>query len=374
MSSPYIVRASRDGDQFHYLWAARRCLALLQPNPTLVSIAIEGPSPNEQSAGSPPLAGECAIDIAEYEGSEELESAATVRYLQLKHSTVCPHQAWTASRMKPTVTAFAGRYRDLVERLGADDVRRRFEFWFVTNRPVNNTVRQAVAHATAGLSYCSSEEIHRLRYLTGLAKPQIAKFCGCLRLEDGQAGFLDQRNSLIEEVGAFLPDSENEALLPLKELVSSRATTEFAHCPTINRTDVLGALHTDQDRLYPAPCLIDSIENAIPREQDPELVSSIISAGARPVIVHALSGVGKSIFASQLPGALPAGSAAVVYDCFGNGGYRTSAHPRHRNRDALVQIANELACRGLCNLLIPSSYADRSSYMRAFVSAGGKSL
>ena len=45
------VRPSRDGDQFHYLWAARRCLLLLAPKRDLVAISVEGASPEERPAG-----------------------------------------------------------------------------------------------------------------------------------------------------------------------------------------------------------------------------------------------------------------------------------------------------------------------------------
>ena len=63
---------------------------------------------------------------------------------------------------------------------------------------------------------------------------------------------------------------------------------------------------------------------------------------------------------------LPKDSVVVVYDCFGNGEYRRAGSPRHRHKDALVQIANELAALGLCDPLIPSSRADNTDYIRAF--------
>ena len=64
---------------------------------------------------------------------------------------------------------------------------------------------------------------------------------------------------------------------------------------------------------------------------------------------------------------MPAGSEAVLYDSFGNGLYRNALNFRHRHRDALVQIANELSGRGLCYPLIPTSHADAKAYMKAFV-------
>lgn len=53
MSDSLLVRTSRDGDQFHYLWATRRALRLLKPQSTLVALTIEGASTTEM--GSQPV-------------------------------------------------------------------------------------------------------------------------------------------------------------------------------------------------------------------------------------------------------------------------------------------------------------------------------
>ncbi|HTV66084.1 MAG TPA: hypothetical protein VMD98_10785, partial [Bryocella sp.] len=93
MTETNRVRPSRDGDQFHYLWAARRCLPLLSPQNSLKAITIEGSSPSETAPVDRVTAGEELIDIGEYYGSEELESATLIRYLQLKHSTLRADEA-----------------------------------------------------------------------------------------------------------------------------------------------------------------------------------------------------------------------------------------------------------------------------------------
>jgi hypothetical protein len=130
--------------------------------------------------------------------------------------------------------------------------------------------------------------------------------------------------------------------------------------------DVLRVLKTDETRLFPANNLIGRVSDAVAREQENELVQNIIQAAGRPVVIHAAGGVGKSVFASRIAPALPSGSAAVLYDCFGNGQYRSATGYRHRHKNALVQIANELAAKGLCHPLIPSPHADASLYVRAF--------
>lgn len=47
MGNADLVRASRDGDYFHYLWAARKALLLLNPLSGLDVLTIEGPSKSE---------------------------------------------------------------------------------------------------------------------------------------------------------------------------------------------------------------------------------------------------------------------------------------------------------------------------------------
>lgn len=64
MSESMLVRASRDGDQFHYLWAARRALRLLTPESGLIAITIEGAATDELPGVEPVEVGEQLIDAA----------------------------------------------------------------------------------------------------------------------------------------------------------------------------------------------------------------------------------------------------------------------------------------------------------------------
>ena len=150
MSKTNLVRASRDGDQFHHLWAARRCLNLLSSDGGPVAISIEGPSPLESGGTSSNEAGDEVIDIAEYFGSEDIRTATLVRYMQLKHSTLHATKPWTASGLEKTLSGFAKRYKDLVQVHSNDALASKIEFWFVTNRPIGQQILEAVADAVSG--------------------------------------------------------------------------------------------------------------------------------------------------------------------------------------------------------------------------------
>src|SRR4051812_27115143 len=131
MKAHQLVRFSRAGDAFHYRWAARRSLRLVDPNSSLRSITIEG---SRESAAR----GEYAIDLAEY---SEVNGRQSIAYFQLKHTTARTTQTFTQSELAPTIRAFARRYSAVFlkpkDGLGPGSV----SFSFVTNRPINKTLK-----------------------------------------------------------------------------------------------------------------------------------------------------------------------------------------------------------------------------------------
>lgn len=362
-----LVRTSRDGDQFHYFWASRRCLRLLAQRSGLVAITIEGSSRSEDSSGQRIDVGEEVIDVAEYYGSETLEHARAVHYIQLKHSTLHESSHWTASGLETTVKGFAERFGKLRDRFGTDTCIEKFRFRFVSNRPISTTVIETIADAHKGVAPRHAAELEKLERITGLGGSAFSEFCKTLQLDGEENGLWEQRNILVQDMQRYLAGPDIDAPIQLKELVTRKATSEFATNPTITRIDVLRALKTDEDRMFPANCLIESADNAVPREQEQGVVDKIIRAGNAPIVIHAEGGVGKSIFSRRIKLHLPKSSVAVLYDCFGNGQYRSASGYRHRHKDALVQVANELAGMGLCHPLIPTPQADTSDYAKAFL-------
>ncbi|RWL80907.1 MAG: NACHT domain-containing protein [Mesorhizobium sp.] len=361
-----LVRPSRDGDQFHYLWAARRCLNLLLPGSDLKSVTIEGASPSDKTADGPIRAGEEVIDVAEYFGDSDFKRATLVRYIQLKHSTEAPNTPWPASGLENTISGFAKRYKAILAASAKSGKHPVLEFLFVSNRPISPAVIEAVRNAAKGLPV-KPVDLKKLEGFTGLTGAELQAFCKLLKLEGKHDALWDQRNILFQDVSQYLPDADVDAPTQLKELVTRKALSEAESNPSIQRMDVLRALKADEERLYPAPCLIEQLNDAVPREQEGELIKAIVEAGNRPVIVHAEGGIGKSIFATRIGSGLPAGSVSILYDCFGNGQYRSATRYRHRHKDALVQIVNELAGKSLCHLLIPTSNAGATDYLKAFI-------
>ena len=365
MSNSTKVRSSRDGDQFHYLWAARRCLRLLSTKDDLTAITIEDASPDEIQNGESVEAGEEQIDVAEYYGSEVLQKATRVRYIQLKHSTQNPNRPWPPSGLKKTIRGFSERYQELQRQFVKDGITTPVQFCFISNRPISADLKEAVEDAASGNANRHPNTLRKLEEFTSLSGEDLSAFCKLLDLEGEADGYLLQRADLVRETRAYLPGNDVDAPVHLKELVTRKALSESASNPCITKMDLLRVLGADERDLFPAPSRIDATQNAIARSQETDLVDQIVTSNS-PIVIHAHGGVGKSVLSQRISRHLPKGSTAVVYDCYGNGEYRRRGSLRHRHKDALVQIANELAALRHCDLLIPSSNADETDYMRAF--------
>ena len=255
MSDADKVRWSRDGDQFHYVWAARLCLSLLPGNGGLTAVSIEGPSTRESPA-APIDPGEELIDVGLYYGAESIEAASAVHYVQLKHSTQQATIPWTASGLEKTIAGFAKRYAKLVEKTSADDVAKRFRFRFTTNRPINDRVATALVDLANGRTDRHKKLRDQLEGFTGLVAADASAFFSLFSAEGDRDGLWAQRNLLAEDIRAYLPDGDYDAPVQLKDLVSRKASSEFKRDPVIRRYDVLHVLKVGGPDLYPAANLI----------------------------------------------------------------------------------------------------------------------
>ena len=223
MSDNRTVRASRDGDQFHYLWAARLCLQLLPPRSELVAVVIEGASVVEDEPNTAVHSGEAVIDVAEYYRSQDFKSATTIRYIQLKHSTLQSTEPWTANALKKTLRGFSDRYLALCEQYGAETVRQKVEFVLVTNRPIHTDLMHTVA-ALAQHKMNDAANFEILRQLTSMTENDLVSFCGLVRLCGEEPAYWEQRNILFQDIGGYLPDSDIDAPIRLKELVTRKSS------------------------------------------------------------------------------------------------------------------------------------------------------
>lgn len=364
MSATDLVRASRDGDQFHYLWASRRALLLIATETQLKQITIEGVAKSELD-DEVVEEGEHIVDVGEYYGGSSFQTATKIKYYQLKHTTVALETPFSPSALRKTLKGFSERYKSLVRILGKDEVQEKLEFIFVSNRQISSSFLNSIENYVHGYSF-NQEDIHKLEEFTTLKGTKLLNFMKLVRF-DIVDSYWEQRNILSFELNKYLPGSDAEAPNNLKELITRKALSESSENNTIDKIDVLRTLNTNEEALFPVKNLIKNIENPIFREHEQEIVDLIIAEDTSKFAVQAEGGIGKTVFASHINDYLPEDSIAVVYDCFGNGDYRNISRLRHGHSIALVQIANELSAQGLCHPLIPSSRASNTDYINAFL-------
>lgn len=359
-----LVRYSRAGDEFHYRWAARRCLRMIEPNSRLKYIVIEG-------SKEPNLAGEYVMDATEY---SELENKCDgIAYFQLKHSTVRTDEPFNLSDLQGTIEGFSGRFR---EHISIPDFNlATIQFSIITNRPFSDSFKSNI------IKIRNNEEITKqfqetLEKYTNLNGDNLQKFCSVLELIDTESDYIGQKYDLQCEMAAFFAGHiEHTEINDIITLIREEALPDAKR--KILPEDILKRFGiSSKQELFPAPAEFEILNNPIQREQHTELLDGIIQ-NSTPIIIHAAGGVGKSVASRQLASSLPNGSVGIVYDSFGSGTYRNRSKPRHRYRDALVQIVNEIAVLGLCAPLIPRTTDLDDALLKAFldrISVAGKSL
>lgn len=340
-----LVRYSRAGDVFHYRWAARRCLNLLNHQSALEELFVEG-------SKDPGRGGECSIDISEYYQN------GRVCYFQLKHTSVQKKVAFSFSDLKVTLQRFSERFAE----------ERTSEFYFITNRTVSKQLKNAIAKITKGEGQ-KTAYLEKIKLLTDLAKKDIPLFLKQLTIIDTEGDFSVQRDDLRRESYAyFTSTAESSELDTLVALVEQRALPppNGEENKSITKEDVLMQFQVSSEKeLFPAPPQFDVVGNPQKREFHDELLTEILSRNG-PLIVQATGGVGKTVVAQTLKESVPPPHRVILYDCFGNGSYRNPSEPRHTPRTALVQMSNELAREGLCAPLIPRGHDQDSKFFAAF--------
>lgn len=359
------VKDSRAGDVFHYRWAARRCLRMVNPNSNITSIVIEG-------SKKPDLAGEYVMDVTEYSEAAD-GSREDIAYFQLKHSSKRVDQPFKLSELENTISGFANRYRDHLKR--PTDNLGTITFSIITNRPLSDAFKDGIQAIVTG-NKPKTKFLNTLKSYTQLAGEALQRFCAAFQWADDEGNFADQKHELHFEMAAFFAGVvEHEEINNVIELVQKQVLPGASG--KISPENVLMCLGaTSKEHVFPAPPKFEPLNNPIQREQHAELLAQIVNA-SEPIIIHAGGGVGKSVVCRLLADDLPTDSIGIVYDCFGGGEYLNSIHKRHRYRDALIQIANELAVLDLCERLILRSKDSEGDLLRAFLTrldAAGKKL
>lgn len=352
------TRASRDGHEFHEAWAARKALQLVFPPDDLVGIAVEGLAPEDEKT-----AAAASIEVADlvlFHGKRpSFDQARKVTVLQFKYSIRKKRKPVRVSDVKDTVRKFADSYRDHKRRHGATSVARKLSFELVTNRPIDDSLREAVAKIAAGArpSNRAKVQFDQFKTASGLKGKELAQFSSKVQFVGLTGNLKDSKSDLSRTLADWSATSIDALALArlgkLRELVRDKAGTAGDGRNVIVRTDVFAALGVSGlEELLPSPESFPDVGKVVGREQLGDAVKRIPKV-TKPFLVHAEGGIGKTVFLQSLAKSLSGTHKTILFDCFGGGGYRAPEDARHLPRKGLIHIANLLAAEGLCDPLLP---------------------
>ncbi len=352
------TRASREGHEFHEAWAARKALQLVFPPDDLVGIAVEGLAPEDEKT-----AAAASIEVADlvlfYGKRPSFDQARKVAVLQFKYSIRKKRKPVRVSDVKDTIRKFADSYRDHKRRHGATSVARKLSFELVTNRPIDDSLREAVEKIAAGARPSKQAKVQSDQFKTasGLKGTELAEFGSKVQFVGLTGSLKDSKADLSRTLADWSATSTDALALArlgkLRELVRDKAGIAGDGRNVIVRTDIFAALGVSGlEELLPSPESFPDVGKVIAREQL-DAAAKRIPKVTKPFLVHAEGGVGKTVFLQSLAKSLSGTHKTILFDCFGGGGYRAPEDARHLPRKGLIHIANLLAAEGLCDPLLP---------------------
>lgn len=353
------VRPSREGHEFHEAWTARKAMQLLMPKDSLVGVAVEGLSEEDQSVAS---AGTVQVaDLTIYYGKDSnFVDANRVETLQFKYSPKRGDQVFRASDAKKTIEKFAESYRDYKKNYGVVAVTEKLFFELITNRPIFPALRKAIDGFAGGRRLIGAAKVQAEQFTkaSGLTGRALAEFASKCRMT-GLAGALrDTKTDLWKILVDWSATTDAQArarLGDMRDMVRRKAGCDAEHQKVIRQVDVLDALGlSDVKELLPCPESLAKVGEVVEREQLTE-AASLMPSLSEPLVVHADGGIGKTVFLESLASLLSEQHEVVFFDCFGGGAYRSPEDARHLPNRGLVHIVNVLACRGLCDPILPGS-------------------
>ena len=353
------VRASRDGHEFHEAWVARKCLGLLLPNDDLVGIAIEGFAKDDQDKVTTE-ANEIADAVLYYGKRATFEQARSVVVVQVKYSKAAELKPFRAADAKKTLGKFARSYRAYKRQHGATQAREKLRFELVTNRPILDELTEALRGLTSGivLRGTAKTQATQVKTACNLDGTDLIEFVSRLEFTGLTGDLRENKHQLAMSLADWSPARDPMASVRLnavRQLARDKAGLANQHRNLISRIDILTALELqDESDLLPCPASFPTVGAVVERQQLTETVARIPQL-ERPLVVHADGGVGKTVFMNSVAASLAPTHEVVLFDCFGMGQYRAPGDARHLPRRGLVHIANDLACRGLCDPLLPTT-------------------
>jgi hypothetical protein len=342
-----MVRASKDGHQFHEAWVARCALGLLLSRNTLHAIAVEGLAAEDEEGVS-----DATVEIADatfyYGSGASFEACSRMEMAQFKYSVAARDKSLRIADARKTLAKFAAAEADFTNKHGALAVSAKLTYSLNTNRPISAGMLEALHAASkseAPTSESGKTQLDQLGAAVPFTGDQLSSFASRVVLVGRMESLRDLERANARTIADWSASDDVLArarLGDLRQVVRDKAGSAGQHNNLIKQVDVLAALGLAQETdLLPTPQAFPEVGEVVKRAQLANFIQDIESAPRW--IVHASGGIGKTVFVQSLAAQLDAEDEVVLFDCFGGGAYRTLADGRHKPERGLLHIVNELA-------------------------------
>src|ERR1017187_1333404 len=358
------ARGSNAGDDFHELWALRQALRLLDHQTELYAMTVEGVQSEDKNLASESWDG---VDCALYFNGRSLETSTRIDLVQVKYSSADPSKAWTLSRL--TASSAKKGNNSVLRRMGTafEEARKKrsgsaagIHVELISNQPIDASVPALFTSVANGAT--ASDAARKARKAAGLTVDQFRSLAKAV--EWRQEG---SRFSLEEEILRTTSDwTEGDARPILNDLLAfmQRLMTPESAREWITEETLLAHFgFSSRDALFPCEPQLSHISKIIHRDTSSETVAAMLE-GKKQICLHGVAGCGKTTALQEVQALLPVGSQMFVFDCYGGGRYLDADAYRHRDKDAFLQLSNEVAVRLRVPLFLTRS--DGTDYARAF--------
>jgi hypothetical protein len=338
---------------------ARCALGLVLPRLELHAIAVEGLS-EEDEQGALDAVVEIADATCYYGRGSSFDTCVRMEVTQFKYSIRNGDTPLRVADLRKTLAKFAAVEKEFISKHGVDEATRKITYSINTNRPFAADTLAALHAASTGQRPVSTDVDSQLRQLRSAVKlpgEKLARFASRVILSGRMDGLEATEHGNARIVADW--SASNDALArarigELRDIVRKKAGTQGQHNKLVTQVDVLHALGLGhENELLPTPQAFPDIGDVVQRAQFSEFIAKV--ATAPRWIVRAAGGLGKTVFVQSVAAELAQQNEVVLFDCFGGGAYRTLADGRHKPERGLLHIVNELACRGLCDPILPGT-------------------
>lgn len=363
---------SSAGDDFHILWTIKKSLELLNfDKQGLKALTIEGFEKNLSKKLDPTGEMFLGIDLTEYFGGKDFDSANSILISQLKYSTRRADENFTFSKLYEgkksksfhgsIVLRLANIFKKFVDEFGREKVLQKIKIKLVSNRNVNQShlnqilkVQEFLKTNQRALSFnkvfseipdLNKDAFGKLHKASGLNLTEFTDFVRLLDFND--CGSNSRQLLKLELINSISKNSikSKGQFNSLFQLVWNKMMPESEDDRTLGVTDVIASFgFSALENLFPVSQNFEKNIRTVEREQLKDIVNVIDSnVSYLPICLHGGAGIGKSTIVHQIKNAVPDYCQSILFDCYGAGKYQNPEDKRHLHRNAIVQLANELA-------------------------------